>query len=330
MRMRRSRQRIGRNETVMKLIFSSTLERLSPRSAVLFAVVTGAIAAGACAPPRQAPLPHILTEAYSHLDQGNNAKAILLLEKAVLEDPSENSEARFLLASAYLGQAGVNVYALYDSFQDVLFSQSLEKTLLKGKKPKSELTEETPVESADPEPTPSPSVSVGPAPVQSAVVRMDRLLNSLRRAFSFLNRFPDVKKRDWSLIERAIDLLDTIPPEKDVRLYRVFARTVYIKAYLSRHIVRDREIGTSAWACDLELPALSEGIDWISGHLAFSIEDLTQVFPGRTSSLVPVQSWLTVAREQLTLMAEESPDLGSRTALAIAQKRIRERLECEN
>src|SRR5687767_4959672 len=97
------------------------------RRAALGCVVLATIAmAGACAGERKSEVEHPIREAYALMDQGHNAKAVILLERVVSTDP-DNSEARVLLASAYLGQAGVDVYELHRTFQDVLFAKPLEK-----------------------------------------------------------------------------------------------------------------------------------------------------------------------------------------------------------
>ena len=82
--------------------------RLNLGAAIISSALAIALALSACAPaPKKAGSPE--HEAYTLMDQGSNAKAVLLME-ATIEKKPDSSEARLLLASAYMGMAGVDIY----------------------------------------------------------------------------------------------------------------------------------------------------------------------------------------------------------------------------
>ncbi|MBC7385877.1 MAG: hypothetical protein H7301_06915 [Cryobacterium sp.] len=64
-------------------------------------------------------------EAYRLMDQGENAKAVVVLEDSLARNTSDPSDAHQLLASAYVGLAGIDIYKIQEAFQDILFRKSL-------------------------------------------------------------------------------------------------------------------------------------------------------------------------------------------------------------
>lgn len=282
------------------------------RSFLCLGLIASAVAGcGESKPQPEVPSP--LREAYSLMDQGQNAKAILLLESATRAD-SGNEEARVLLASAYLGEAGVDVYRIHDSFKDVLFSKSLGDSFWKAK-PRSEAVPE-PHEEADPK-----------APFEKLLDRMDVALARLQKVVNFLNRFPDVEKRNWGLLDRALENLDAITQTRDVSLYKVFIRVIYLKAYFDHEVVNDSELGSKKWACSLDLEKLRESLIWVTQNLVAASEDFHRVFPDKTSSLDGAHGELAGLLKFLEEMKPEAP-VGTNTGLLATQQKLRERFHC--
>ncbi|MGK5090332.1 hypothetical protein WDW86_22525 [Bdellovibrionota bacterium FG-2] len=192
-----------------------------------------------------------------------------------------------MLASALLGEAGVDVYSLYDSFADVVFSRSVNDTFLKAPEPASE---------AAPKSEPSQIVDKCFF-VEKLAGDIDALMNEFRRIVGFFNRFPDVPKEKWPLLRKALECLDPVEATRDVSIYRLFIRIALLKAYLGSELVGDSEFGTRSWACRLDLGHLRDNLAWITETLTLGIEDFGQTFPKRQTSLVEVQA-LTTALTQ--------------------------------
>jgi hypothetical protein len=142
-------------------------------------------------------VPHRIAEAYRLMDRSENAKAVLVLQDALAEEPG-SEEARVLLASAYMGLAGIDIYTIWDNFHDLRFNRSLGDMFLKGgDDPKA------------PKIPPAPGLSQGESPpVKSLVERIDRFMAEMRNIVSFLNRFPAVPRDNWVLLTQAISNLD--------------------------------------------------------------------------------------------------------------------------
>ena len=290
------------------------------RRLICLGIIVGLVTFAACAKKQEAA-PNPLTEAYSLMDKGQNAKAILILEDAVARDP-HNSEARVLLASAYLGEAGVDVYKIHDAFKDVLFDKSLGDSFWHG-----------PSGSKDPS-TGLPSfegVDTSPdkTPVELVLTRLDFLLMKLRQDVTFLNRFPDVEKIKWSLLDKALEHLDSVESEKDVCLYRVFVRIIYLRAYLSQEIIADPDFGSKKWACNLDVEKLRESLVWIARNLVGASDDFRQVYPGKASSfLAGFQGTITAFLEALEHAKSDDP-AGANTGDLGVQQRLREAFKCD-
>ena len=272
----------------------------------------------ACVPPAEAP-GNALHEAYTLMDRGENAKAVLLMERTLREDPA-NPEASLLLASAYMGSAGVDIYSLHDAFKDILFADPLENSFLGGgARPALDQPEALP-------PPPAPTPTQGPA--QALFAQLDDLLNRSRKVALFLNRFPHVDEVKWPYLIRALEVLDPLQDSgKDVKLYRVFIRVVLLKAYIEVRILRDSQLGTRPWVCRQDLSGLEEGLTWITGHLVKASSDFNQVFPDRASSLNRIHSYLAASLDELTLAREQSPP-GTGLSLLQAEQGLGRLLQC--
>ncbi len=302
---------------------------------LLLGIAAASAALGACAKshaPAAPPPP--LTEAYSLMDHGDNAKAIVLLEKQVQADPSSD-EARALLASAYVGEAGVDVYRIHDTFYDVLFSRPLQKSFFTGASTAAPVAD---VSAPAPGPSASPSPVPGPAPVQQLIRLTDIFMAETQSIVGFLNRFPDVEKAKWPLLDRALEQLDTIVPEspdpasakrhKDVMLYRVFIRVVYLKAYLAQELIGDRDFGNKRWACNVDLEALRESAEWVSHQLVLAADDFRAVFPDKGSSLDTLNAAASALDQELTRPVGSDGPAGTRTGLLELQSWLRSQSGC--
>ncbi len=282
-----------------------------------------ATALPACGPGSRATAPPDppLTEAYALMDQGENAKAILLLENE-LRNGSATDEARLMLASAYLGAAGVDLYALYDTFQDVLFARPLEESLLSP----------TPAEEAAPPPPAGTDDDLSPkdAPLRELIGRLDRSLSLLRRILVFLSRFPQIPHEKWGLLHRALDELHQVgAPSKDLLLYRVFIRVVILKTFLEEGLIGDPSVGTRAWACGIRLSRLEEDLGWMAREMDLALSDFQSVYPRRASSLQKVHA--AVSALEANLEARDGPARlpGEGVARLTLEERLQEALRCE-
>ncbi len=231
-------------------------------------------------------------EAYSLMDQGQNAKAILLLEERIAEVP-DDMEARVMLASAYLGQTGVDVYKIYERFRDLLFNKPLKDAF-------------SPDDHSDDDGADASDIPRAETPGEEAVESLDLFIAKFQSGSSFLRRFPKVLKSDWVLLDRALSILDdaSLFPEdvqisptdprvpRDLRLYRVFIRIVYLKAFLGETFLQERDLGSRRWVCQVKAQSASDGLDWTVGHLAQAAQDFRTVFPDKGFNLAVLQGWL--------------------------------------
>lgn len=261
-----------------------------------------------------------VTEAYTLLDKGQTAQALELLEGILEKDPS-NSEARLLLASSYMGVAGIDVFSLHDAFNDVLFSKSLSQVFFSGSKPSG---------TGDPltgSNLPDARHGRDDTPVEKLFESVDEFLNNVRRVTVIFERFPHVPEHKWPLMEQSLMNLDQLPPDKGVRVYRMFIRLIYLKEVLVTRVIRDPSFGTREWACSLELEGLDQSLRWISDTLAQVSDDFVHVYPGKASPFVRVQALFKEFEGALTSLESTAPS-GSETADLAGQRRLREMLQC--
>lgn len=271
-----------------------------------------------------------VNEAYELLDKGQTSRAIALLEDIVREEPS-NTEARVMLASAYMGRAGIDVLSMHDAFKDVLFSRSLSDVFFKGgSRTKSAATpgstQSDPLTGAPPL-VGSHSV-VEPTPAEKMFERVDEFLNNVRRLLVILNRFPRVNAQKWPLLDHALYNLDQTPLQREIRLYRMFIRMIYLKEVLVTRVLRDASFGTRQWACSLELEQLHESLTWISTSIAAISEDFIELYPGDGSPFTRVEALFTVFSEELGELEAATPP-GGETISMMGQRRIRESFKCK-
>jgi hypothetical protein len=270
-----------------------------------------------------------VNEAYELLDKGQTSRAIALLEKIVSEEP-RNTEARVMLASAYMGGAGVDVLSMHDAFKDVLFSRSLSDIFLNGEKkhdapapgttPSDPFTGAPPIEGSEDREQSTPA--------ERMFVRLDEFLNNVRRLLVVLDRFPRVSARKWSLLDQALYNLDQTTLEREIRLYRMFIRMIYLKEVLIHRVIRDPNFGTAYWACTLELSQLHESLSWISNSITSISSDFIEVYPRDGSPFAKIEALFKVFSEELEEFESSTPP-GGETATMMGDRRIREAFKCE-
>lgn len=307
---------------------------MSARSFMLRIVLLGAFALQAAACSKSGDSGDSVTggtrsmsptsEAYGLLDRGETGRAIELLERVLGNDPS-NDEARLLLASAFMGKAGIDVLSLHDAFSDVLFSRSLKDVFFTGGR-KAEKHEEggnTLTGSG----LPDVKRSVKPTPIERGIQKLDEFLNNLRRVMVVFDRFPRIAESKWPLVDQALWHLDQLPNEREVRVYRMFVRLIYLKEVLITRVVRDQSLGSQQWICNLELENFREHLAWGADGLARVSDDFTRVYPKQASPFDRFQSLFAVASEELDRLESDAP-AGGETGTLVVQRRVREALEC--
>jgi hypothetical protein len=221
-----------------------------------------------------------MRQAYALMDKGENAEAITLLEGEIKKNP-ENVEARYLLATAYMGEAGLDIYALHDTFHDILFSRPLADAFLgkENETPLPELSQRGPIGLSEEEKT----------ALQKVLERIYNVMNQVRDTVEFLKGLPDVNDKKFPMFDKALDLLDPINTGNDILLYRVFIRIVYIKNFLDYKILRDQGFGTRKWACNLEISRVRDQTVWFARHVLRAIEDFQRVYPDKLTGLTQVK-----------------------------------------
>ncbi len=249
-------------------------------------------------------------EAYALMDHGQNAKAILLLEERIATAP-EDMEARVMLASAYLGQTGVDVYKIYERFRDLLFAKPLSDAF-------------NPDDHSDGDDAEASDIPQAQTPGEEVVESLDLFIAKFQSGSAFLRRFPRVKKEDWVLLDRALAVLDdaalfpqetTVSPNdsripRDLRLYRVFIRVVYLKAFLGETFLQQRDLGSRRWVCQVKAQRASDGLSWTMGHLAQAAQDFATVFPDKSFRLSVLTAWLESIRGVFTSDSQLSAEPG--------------------
>lgn len=226
-------------------------------SAVVFLTLTG------CGKTRTGVIPP-KEEAVSLMDTRQNAKAARVLEEALEKNPDDD-EAKLLLASAYMGLAGIDVYAIFDAFQDLIFRRSLKDQIItpkgdEGKKP-------------NPGRAAIPKKEETKSKVEGAMAALDRSLNSLQLALIYLDRFPQVPEASWPFIEAALARLESMrEPASDTYTYRVLIRLIYAKSYLVARVMRNEKIWTRSWACEFNAQDFDEDLGFFTRQ-AVAIDD---------------------------------------------------------
>jgi hypothetical protein len=274
---------------------------------IAFSLSTAVFLLIACSKPDEERSP--LARAYKHLDRSENAKAITLLEEIVKNDPG-NEEAQILLSSAFLGAAGLNIYETYNTFRDLLFDQSLGEVFFK--KPK--LVKE-----------PNPQGPTSEAVLERFFYAVDFFLTQLRNTVHFLNRFPHVKRHQWSLLDEALVHLEVVTPSREISTYRLFLRVVYLKSYFDVEWVRNQEVGSREWFCELKVVDLKDKLLWVLDHSSEAILDLKRVYPKRAPDWE--EALATVDEVRRTIEDQNSP-AGSYSGLMLLEANLKGKLKC--
>jgi hypothetical protein len=265
-----------------------------------------------CGKSQQQTTIHPNKEAYRLLDQGKSALAIYILEESIARNP-DNSEARMLLSSAYVGEAGVDVFKIYDTFKDVIFDKPLSKRFWPSQASES---------------TSDSSASKNKTKIELFVSQLDSFLLTLSRVVSFLGRFPDVEKAKWVLLDRALENLELVDSTKDICLYRVFIRIIYLRAYLSQELMKNANLGSRSWACNLELEHMREALAWIMKNLINASEDFQKVDFGGSHSLAEFQGAIQAILDALEEAKSNAP-VGVNSGYLGLQNKLREAFHCE-
>lgn len=250
-----------------------------------------------------------LTKAYRLLDKSENAEAIVLLEEFLKTHP-DNEEAQILLSSAYLGAAGLDVFATYNTFRDLLFEKSLGEVFFK--KPK--LPQEA-----------NPEYPKTEAVLEKFIYSLDFFLTQLRNVVHFLDRFPHVKSHHWPLLDEALVHLAEVKQSREISLYRLFLRVVYLKSYLDVEWVRNQEVGSAQWFCELKAIDLKEKFLWILDHSNAGLTDLNRVYPNRGTDWEDARVVLSEAQSWI----ENDTPSGTYSSLMLLESNLRGRLKCD-
>src|SRR5690606_10543937 len=134
-----------------------------------------------------------------------------LLERHVSSHP-EDEEGHLLLASAYLGAAGADIYTTYDSFKEILFDKSLNDRLWHQSKSGSNLYFNS---------FESENDGVAAGPVGNLAKDLNRFLFNFLRITNLLHRFIKIEKSKWPLLDVALEHLKKTTPTRDIQLYKV-------------------------------------------------------------------------------------------------------------
>jgi len=295
--------------------------KLQSRKIICLGFVVALATLTACAKSNRDVAPNPVNEAYRLMDKSKTAKAILILEDTVSRDP-HNSEARVLLASAYLGEAGVDVYKIHDAFRDILFEKSLGDSFWHGSNKNASKDPSIGLPSLE-----GPDTSNDKTPIELVLTRLDYFLMKLKQVVTFLNRFPEVEKIKWGLLDKALENLDRVESTQDVCLYRVFIRVIYLRAYLSQELITDPDFGSKKWACRLDIEKLRESLLWIMGNLAGVSKDFRKVYPEKAHSLAGFEGSITEFLVGLEQAKSKAP-AGANTGALGVQQRFREAFKC--
>jgi tetratricopeptide (TPR) repeat protein len=226
-------------------------------SAVLLALLTG------CGRTRTGTIPP-KEEAVTLMDTRQNAKAAEILETALEKNPDDD-EAKLLLASAYMGLAGIDIYRIFDAFQDLIFRRSLKDQIIS---PARDGIQKHPLGNGD-----IPSADETKTKAEEAMAAIDRALSSFQLVLLYLDRFPQVPEEKWPYIESALAELESMrDPSSDTFTYRVLIRLIYSKSYLVERVIRDHQAWTRDWGCHFDVRDFDEGLDFFT-HQALAIDE---------------------------------------------------------
>ena len=284
------------------------------------------LVASSCAPKAQNTPQPPLTEAYRLMDKGQNEKAAILLEDFVGTNP-DSEEAKVLLASAYMGEAGVDIYKLYASFKDIVFNESLSQRFWGTGKDSS--TDDLFGDPSSTGATLSFDLANHPEvpPVEILIGHLDSVLLQSKKIVEFLNRFPDVPKDKWPLLDSGLATLESAGNERDLCLYRIFFRVIYMKAYIGQEILRDPDVGRKKWLCAIDLGNLRESLNWVLKQTSAASEDFRRAYPSKGSNLNSVQAIADAVKVELDGLDHSTT--GGNTELTVLQSRFRSELRCD-
>ncbi len=289
-------------------------------------LATLSVAVVSCGSKDQAQPQHPLTEAYRLMDKGDNAKAAILLEQYLQQNP-DSKEGKVLVASAYMGEAGVDIYKLYDSFKDVLFQEPLKDRFWGGgtNSDASLLGNDSDVENR--KTVIHKDQKVQPAtPAQNLIDLSDRVFAKAQKIAEFLNRFPDVPRDKWPLLDSGIQSLNSAGNDRDISLYRIFFRLIYVKAFLGDEVLHDPNLGSKQWACSLDLSNLRENLNWILEQFSAASDDIRRAYPAQASNLNSAQAIVSAIQEDLDQLDQAKN--GENTGLLGLQTSLRSSLGC--
>ncbi|MBI4924836.1 MAG: hypothetical protein HY843_02840 [Bdellovibrio sp.] len=216
-----------------------------------------------CGNPRQVYKPSSVAEAEDLIDKGENEKAILILEKYMQEEP-KNKEVKILLASAYLGYAGLSIYSYFESFHDLLFERPLSETLF-GDKSSQDLASVS---------INMPGLNDDLAPIEVMLLKLSQFFLIASNQLSFFNRFNTVMPAYWQFVDRALKLIDSTEKTNDIVLYKILIWIIYIKSYLKYNIVGDKSVGSRQWICNLDVERFYLDIKWILRSVLIIVKDV--------------------------------------------------------
>jgi len=227
--------------------------------ALSFAVLPG------CGKARTGTIP-AKEEAVTLMDKGENARAARILETDLARNPHDD-ETKLLLASAYMGLAGIDVYRIFDAFQDLLFKRSLKDQIIS---PKSDAGGPGALGNGK-----IPDHAETKTKSDEALAALDRTLSSLQLALVYLDRFPQVPEEKWPYIEAALARLESMDdPASDTYTYRVLIRLIYAKSYLVANVIRNERVWTREWACRFNAQDFDLDLAFFTRHVLAIDEEL--------------------------------------------------------
>lgn len=271
-----------------------------------------ALGLSSCGSDQESVKPDVITEAYQLVDRGENAKAIQLLERHLAEEP-EDGEARLVLATAYIGHAGINIYSLHKTFEEVLFSKPLSDSLDGG--------------SFDEYFSVRVHGGELEAPLEKLITELYRLALYQRQVITFLRRLPEVPREQWPLVENGLQHLELIKGGRDVAAYRLFVRIIYIKDYLQQRIIRDLDFGKKIWACKLDIFKIQREYKWVLKQSHKIHNDALAAYPGRNTAFDTLIRKMMLIEEITDEILEEGP-AGVATGITGIQNALRGIFRC--
>lgn len=275
------------------------------------------LALGACAPrnPARAPTSPRVHQAYRLLDQGRTREAITLLEELEAAGDSPD-EVRHLLASAHATLAGVDIYAMFDAFKDVIFRDPLATGFLNGRgvdrfsrglerRIKEALATD---ENGLPEERRSPL---------RALKQVDALFASIQVLVDFFGLLPEVRIESRPELLKALRYLETKPEPKAVLNYRFFLRVILLRAILAQDWLGDPKLflpgpsDSPSNVCDMNQQRLSVLVHELTPILQTVADDFVSA-RGARSWLLDQTTELARRMDQVMQTGERAADLQER------------------